>query len=222
MNFFGHAVLAAAHAQGSEFVLGAMLPDFISILGVRPPRLEMGTLARGVTFHHRTDAVFHGTAVFRSLQSQASEHLLALGVRRGPVRAVAHVGVELLIDAALAWSLAEATPSESAASDESYLGALELGSAPLNSLAPEVWSESQRLMGLCQRLRQAGVDRFRVDADGAMTELGRILARRPRLALVDAEAAAVSLWARQAFVVVKTDLPLLLDELKNGLEARFA
>jgi len=221
VNFFGHAVLAATGGRNSEFVLGSMLPDFISILGVRPPRLEMGTLARGVAFHHRTDAVFHDSAVFRSLQRQASEQLLALGVRRGPVRAVAHVGVELLIDAALAWSLADSAPSESAA-DASYLGALELGSAPLKSLSLQVWSETERLMSLCQHLRQAGVDRFRVDAHGAMTELSRILARRPRLALVDTEAAVVSGWAAQAFVVVKTDLPQLLDELKNGLEVDFA
>ena len=218
VNFFGHAVLAATGGRNSEFVLGSMLPDFISILGVRPPRLEMGTLARGVAFHHRTDAVFHDSAVFRSLQRQASEHLLALGVRRGPVRAVAHVGVELLIDAALAWSLSDTAPS----TDESYLDALELGSAPLASLSPQAWSESDRLMALCQRLRQVGVDRFRVDAHGAMTELSRILARRPRLALVDTEAAVVSGWAAQAFVVVKTDLPQLLDELKNGLEVDFA
>lgn len=218
MNFFGHALVAAARVSDSEFVLGSMLPDFISILGVRPPRLEMGTLARGVAFHHRTDAVFHDSAVFRSLQRQASEQLLALGVRRGPVRAVAHVGVELLIDAALAWSLSDTAPS----ADESYLGALDLGSAPLASLSPQAWSESERLMALCQRLRQLGVGRFRVDADGAMSELGRILARRPRLALLDTEAAAVRGWAAQAHVVVKTDLPLLLEELKNGLEGHFA
>jgi hypothetical protein len=138
------------------------------------------------------------------------------------VRAVAHVGVELLIDAALAWRLLDAAPYESAAAEALYLDALELGSAELLDLAPEAWSESPRLTGLCQRLRQAGVERFRVDADGAMTELGRILARRPRLALDDAEAAAVNGWAAQAFVVVKTDLPLLWEELKNGLEGHVA
>ena len=214
MNFYGHAVVAAATERESEFVLGAMLPDFISILGSRPPRLEMGSLARGVAYHHRTDAAFHESAIFRALQAEASDQLLASGVRRGPTRAVAHVGVELLIDAALAWSF---TAAQSTDADEPYLRALELGSTPLPGLAWEPFSNSERFMGLCQRLRHVGVDRFRVDAEQAMADLGRILARRPRLALTDQETPAVVAWAAQAFLVVKTELPALLEQLKNRL-----
>lgn len=193
-----------------------MLPDFISILGTRPPRLEMGSLARGVAYHHRTDAAFHESEIFRSLQAEASHHLRASGVRRGPTRAVAHVGIELLIDAALAWSFAAST-SHSTAPEEPYLRALELGSAPLPDLAWEPSSDTERFMGLCQRLRHAGVARFRVDAEQAATDLARILARRPRLALTDEETPAVKAWAAQAFLVVKTELPALLEQLKNRL-----
>jgi len=217
VNFYGHAVLAAATQHGSEFVLGAMLPDFISILGARPPRLAVGSLARGVAYHHRTDAVFHDSAIFRSLQARASTLLLSQGVRRGPTRAVAHVGVELLIDAALAGSCANLAPTPIPA-DEGYLAALELGSSPLAGIAWEPIDETERFMLLCQRLRHAGVERFRVDAEQAMAYLGRILARRPRLALSDEETGAVKAWAAEAFVVVKTELPQLLQELKNRLE----
>ena len=217
MNFYGHAVVAAATERDSEFVLGAMLPDFISILGSRPPRLEMGSLARGVAYHHRTDAAFHESAIFRALQAEASNQLLARGVRRGPTRAVAHVGIELLIDAALAWSFAS-----SAAADEAYLRALELGSAPLPGLAWQPSSNTELFMGLCQRLRHAGVDRFRVDAEQVTADLGRILARRPRLALAEQETPAVKAWAAQAFLVVKTELPALLEQLKNRLDGQIA
>lgn len=221
MNFYGHAVLAAATHQGSEFVLGAMLPDFISILGTRPPRLEMGTLARGVAFHHRTDAVFHDSAIFRALQRDASNHLALRGVRRGPTRAVAHVGVELLIDAALAGEQLQATRTGSAAADEWYLAALDLGASPHPALAWEPSAETERFMGLCQRLRHLGVDRFRVDAEQAMTDLTRILGRRPRLALSEQETRAVKEWAGPAFVAVKAELPTLLAELENRLDGHW-
>ena len=217
VNFYGHAVLAATR-RDSEFVLGAMLPDFISILGARPPRLEMGPLARGVAFHHRTDAVFHDSTIFRALQARATDHLSARGVRRGPTRAVAHVGVELLIDAALA-----GPPTlESSRADSWYMAALELGSEPLSGVTWQPSGETQRLVVLCQRLRNAGVDRFRVDAEQAMNDLARILARRPRLALSDEETGAVKEWAAEAFGVVKAELPALLAELKNRLDEHVA
>jgi len=226
VNFYGHAVVAARTEQDGEFVLGAMLPDFISILGSRPPRLEMGSLARGVAYHHRTDAAFHENAIFRALQAEASDQLLARGVRRGPTRAVAHVGVELLIDAALAWSFASSAAhsasADTAAAEAAYLRALELGSAPLSGLAWEPSSDTERLMGLCQRLRHVGVDRFRVDAEQVTVDLARILARRPRLALAEQETPAVKAWAAQAFLVVKTELPALLEQLKNRLDGQVA
>lgn len=218
VNFYGHAVLAAATRRDSEFVLGAMLPDFISILGTRPPRLEMGTLALGVAFHHRTDAAFHDSAIFRALQGHAANHLSARGVRRGPTRAVAHVGVELLIDAALAEQNQASAHLDPAGADAWYLAALELGASPHLGLAWEPAAQTDRFVELCQRLRHAGIDRFRVDPEQAMTYLARILARRPRLALSEEEARVVKPWAAEAFVVVKAELPALLAELKTRLD----
>jgi hypothetical protein len=122
-----------------------------------------------------------------------------------------------VIDAALAWSFAS-----SAAADEAYLRALELGSAPLPGLAWQPSSNTELFMGLCQRLRHAGVDRFRVDAEQVTADLGRILARRPRLALAEQETPAVKAWAAQAFLVVKTELPALLEQLKNRLDGQIA
>ncbi|HEY6727369.1 MAG TPA: hypothetical protein VI197_25215 [Polyangiaceae bacterium] len=220
MNFYGHAVLAAATGGDSAFVLGAMLPDFISILGTRPPRLELGSLALGVAFHHRTDAAFHDSTTFRALQGHASSYLTARGVRRGPTRAVAHVGVELLIDAALAAQNQHSVQLGTKTADERYLAALELGESRQVRLAWELPAQTERFVELCRRLRHAGVDRFRVGAEQAMKDLARILARRPRLALQEAETRVVQEWATEAFVVVKSELLVLLQELENRLRGR--
>lgn len=217
VNFYGHAVLAAATHSDSAFVLGAMLPDFISILGSRPLRLELGALALGVGFHHRTDAAFHDSDTFRALQRQASLHLAARGVRRGPTRAVAHVGVELLIDAALARRPASVHPGTTL-ENERYLSALELGTSPELGLVWESAVQTQRFTELCQRLHHAGVDRFRGEPPEVVAALARILARRPRLALSEDELHAVEGWAPEAYVAVENELPALLKELENQLD----
>src|SRR3954452_22349226 len=107
MNFFGHALIAqrAETTRGpirSEFVLGAMLPDFASMLRTRPPFSTLDALSAGLWFHHRTDDAFHGSPSFLQFSGDASRFLSDRGVARGTARAVAHVGVELLLDAAFA------------------------------------------------------------------------------------------------------------------------
>ena len=55
----------------AEFVLGAMLPDFASMLRTRPPRdLDAGVQA-GLSFHHQTDDAFHGSPRFLEFSGQA-------------------------------------------------------------------------------------------------------------------------------------------------------
>src|SRR5688572_4337425 len=101
MNFFGHAAMAERFSKEPPFVLGAMLPDFSSMLRLRPPGSSHPVVARGVAFHHATDEAFHELAVFRELCSDAMRLLAERGVSRGTRRAVAHVGVELLLDVEL-------------------------------------------------------------------------------------------------------------------------
>jgi hypothetical protein len=118
MNFFGHAVVASWKNPLPAFVLGAMLPDFANMVGTRLSQPEEPALASGVAFHHRTDHVFHENAVFRELVAGARVELSRLGLSRGSARAVAHVGVEILLDGVLA--------GDEAAS-AAYRAALELG-----------------------------------------------------------------------------------------------
>src|SRR6202040_922306 len=104
-----------------EFVLGAMLPDFCSMLGLREPCAQDRVLATGIHFHHITDRAFHDLAIFRRLCREATAVLGARGVARGTARAVAHVGVELLLDAVLA---------EAAAARSAYVAGLRAGQRP--------------------------------------------------------------------------------------------
>src|ERR1700753_2862807 len=102
MNFFGHAVVATWRSESDGFVLGAILPDFATMLGTRPPAVAHPELERGVTFHHDTDRVFHDTATFKRLQLEARRTLREMGLPRPSALAVGHIGVEILLDATLA------------------------------------------------------------------------------------------------------------------------
>ena len=102
MNFFGHTVLAVRRSTAPAFVLGAMLPDFATMIRARPPRTAHTDIDSGMQFHWRTDEAFHRSAAFLALTHEAVGWLSARGVRSGSALAVAHVGVEILLDAALA------------------------------------------------------------------------------------------------------------------------
>lgn len=101
VNFFGHAAVASWHADDGGWLLGAMLPDFASMIGARLDAQPNPRLAAGVAHHHATDAAFHHAPAVVGLMRDAEARLTARGVRRGPTRAVAHVGVELLLDGVL-------------------------------------------------------------------------------------------------------------------------
>ena len=105
MNFFGHAAVAtwSAPASGAApaVVLGAMLPDFATMCGGRIASAEDAGVARGIDLHHTTDAVFHTLPVVTALMRELDERLAHGHCARGPRRAVAHIGVELLLDGVL-------------------------------------------------------------------------------------------------------------------------
>src|SRR5258708_1440822 len=104
VNFFGHAAVSSwLDDAGDGVALGSMLPDFAGMIRARlddpaPPATE---LARGVELHHATDAAFHRMPATLALMRELDDRLLGGGCARGPRRAVAHVGVELLLDGVL-------------------------------------------------------------------------------------------------------------------------
>src|SRR5262245_42901710 len=101
MNFFSHAAIARHFSEEAEFVLGAMLPDFASMIDVRLTPVRHPKVEERVRFHHLTDRVFHDLYAFRSLSHETHEALRARGLGRDPSRAVAHVGIEILLDITL-------------------------------------------------------------------------------------------------------------------------
>jgi hypothetical protein len=104
VNYFGHAAVASWRATADELgglALGAMLPDFGVMCGARATGATDDAITRGIALHHETDAVFHHAPAVLGLMRDAEARLTAGGVRRGPTRAAAHVGVELLLDGAL-------------------------------------------------------------------------------------------------------------------------
>jgi hypothetical protein len=209
MNFFGHAWVAGWFSERAPFILGAMLPDFASALGVAAPTSRHPELEAGIRLHHQTDRAFHQAAAFRELEQGGRAWLSEAGVAKGSRRALAHVGVEFLIDAELSrrsptwqgYDVALRFADSTACHDE-----LHWGDA----------SASERLTALCQRLAAASRD---TDSRRLASRLAATLAGRARLALSSDDARRVEPWLVECRPKVAALLPSLLAELTRELGA---
>jgi hypothetical protein len=210
VNFFGHAAFAFYERDDSAFVLGAMLPDFASMIRARPPRAEHEQLALGIAHHHATDEVFHGAPAFRRLCHDSFGALERRGVRRGTARAVAHIGVELMLDTVLARD--EATCS-------AYLRAL--AHARDASVDRHVrWNddeERQRFTELCSALARRGLDVPASHIDVLVWRLSRALSGRARLELRPEDEPEVRAWAQATEAAIHADAPELFQQVRAGL-----
>ena len=210
MNFFGHTVLAVRRSTAPAFVLGAMLPDFATMIRARSPRTAHTDIDSGMQFHWRTDEAFHRSAAFLALTRGAVGWLSARGVRSGSALAVAHVGVEILLDAALA---------ADDCAQQAYRAALE-GAAhdPLGRFVD--WAsqdERARFDALRARLLARGAVAGDVTPETVAERLRYALAGRPRLALDDASVPTVRDWARTARPEIDARAPALVQHLTAQL-----
>jgi hypothetical protein len=210
VNFFGHAVVATWRSESPGFVLGAMLPDFATMLGTRPPAVENAELERGVAFHHRTDHVFHDAPTFRRLQLEARGTLRAMGLPRPSALAVGHIGVEILLDATLA---------DDARGVAGYLAAL--AAAPEAALGQHIaWNDEalrHRFQMLASALAGRGVTAASRAAEATAVRVSRALSTRPRLRLTEDGEHIVHAWAAASGPVVATAAPALIAEIRTGL-----
>jgi hypothetical protein len=220
VNFFGHAAVAlrvhtgSAHEQAAT-VIGAMMPDFTSMLRVRVPSSEDKNYEHGVRVHHLTDDVFHDCEPFRALSTQSFEYLTSPDVARvldrGSARALAHVGVELLLDQHLG---AEATLRER------YLEALA-HDATFGSLHYAHAHDSARFDELRRFLLGPARDFHRASSADTGERLFRILARRPRLAFTREALPVVVEWLErtspQAAAVAHLTLAHVADAVRGRL-----
>ena len=170
MNFFGHAAVASWSSPAPGTVLGAMLPDFATMIRSRLVDPTDAAVAAGIDHHHATDAAFHGMPAVLGLMRELDERLAALDCARGPRRAVAHIGVELLLDGVLV--------TESAYR-EAYASALAHDPTGVR------WRDDEgppRFDTLLARLRTHGAPDDLRKPHAITQRLHRMLAHRPLLA----------------------------------------
>jgi hypothetical protein len=227
MNFFGHAWVAAWFSDSEPFLLGSMLPDLASALRGAVPRSPDAAVSAGIRLHHETDRVFHAAPTFQSLEHRARCALVSAGVSKGPRRALAHIGIEFLIDDELG-------PGDArSAVITQYAAALRFGASA--ACRPVLhWSnaaDADRFAGLCRRLaahaeaahaqaRGGGKTPTERDADRRLAaRLVACLAGRPRLELRLQEEVVLEPWLAACRPAVAAATPCLLRELARGLEA---
>lgn len=204
MNYFGHAAIATLRDRDPRFVLGAMLPDLLPMVGIVAPKFfEDSVLNAGVTFHLETDALFHETQSFLTWNRTALLCLRDLGVSRGPARACAHMGVEMLIDA----ELCRERDFFSA-----YEQALTFVRDRPNLLAPVGALAGARAQALLGHLLQRGRLVFECSEERFSVRLGRTLDSRPRLRPSTQELTVISAYLAQ-LKAPREDLSQLMDEL---------
>jgi hypothetical protein len=206
VNFFGHAAVATwstpASGASPAVVLGAMLPDFATMCEGRIASADDAGVTQGIALHHTTDAVFHKLPVVTGLMRELDEHLAHGRCARGPRRAVAHIGVELLLDGVLTGE-----PAYRAA----YLGGLAHDPA-LRWRDPE---HAPRFAILLERLRGHGVPEDLRLPEAITTRVHRILAHRPLLAPSPDDLRAI----RQALVAFKPRVDVAAETILRGMRA---
>jgi hypothetical protein len=202
LNWYAHAVVAEARSGEPLCVLGAMLPDFASVLRLHaiPPR--EGPLADGMRLHAETDARFHAAPEFVALQSQGRAHLEIAGLSRGSARGAAHVGIELALDGWLARQRPR-SPLFAAALAEATLLA-DPAALFRGSFDPERWR------ALCDRLASGELPEAYALPERSAVGVERTLAPHARLALAPGAREAVASWLRGFGPKVAAAAPALL------------
>lgn len=203
MNYFGHAAVASWHSAAAATALGAMLPDFATMSGTRLAEATDAGVAAGIELHHKTDAAFHHLPPVLALMRELDARLVAGGCARGPRRAVAHIGVELLLDGVLVTE-----PAYRAI----YLAALEHDTSGVRFRDE---ADAPRFQALHTRLRGYGVPDDLQKPESIVHRLHRMLAHRPLLAPNAADLTAI----RTALVEHKPRVEVAADTVVRGMRA---
>ena len=205
MNFFGHAVVSTwvRHVSPGGVALGAMLPDFQTMCGARATTIDDAAIAHGVDLHHRTDAAFHGLPAFSGLVRELEQRLASAGVSRGPMRAVGHVGVELLLDGVLLGDLSGRT---------AYLAAL---AHPITSITWRDAGDDARFAQLHARLVTYGIPDDLARPEAVAHRVLRMTAHRPLLRASATEASSI----RTELAAIAPRVRVAADTIVRSLRA---
>jgi hypothetical protein len=184
VNFLAHLEVARRRLGGHDpsALLGAMLPDLISVTSLKVGPLERwpAGVADGIRCHRRADEAFHADPRFVTGITAIRDDLTAVGVARGPARAAAHVSWELLLDG----TLLAGGPTR-----DTYLRALATpGPDWVPAADPD---ELARWQEVVRRYGERGLPDA-IDAAGTAVRVVDLLSRRPRLAFDRSRTAALT------------------------------
>ncbi len=203
LNYFGHSVIASWRDAPPATVLGAMLPDFANMCRGRLAREQPdAAVAEGVALHHRTDGVFHDLAPVQAQMRELDARLGALDVARGPRLAVAHVGIELMLDGVLVVEPTWRATYEAAIADDTEVAWREL-------------EDTARFAELRARLRTSGVPDDLASVESIVYRLQRVLGPRPRLA----PSATDLVGIRTALVAQQPRVAIAAETIMRALRA---
>lgn len=206
MNYFGHAAVSSWSDPSPARALGAMLPDFAGMIGGKLGDCADREIADGIALHHATDHVFHTLAPVVALMKELDAQLDQLGCARGPRRAVAHVGVELLLDGVLV-----ATEPYRAI----YAAAIACDPARVTWSDPD---DAARFAVMIDRLRGYGVPDDLRDPAAIASRLARILAPRPLLAPSPSDLRAIG----SALAQQRPRIAIAAETVMRGMRAQLS
>lgn len=204
MNYFGHAAVASWQNKRGGFPLGAMLPDFSTMCGVRIAGTPDPDVAEGIALHHATDKVFHTLPVVTGLMRDLDQRLERGGCARGPRRAVAHIGVELLLDGVLL-------------DEPEYREAYTLG---VEYDAIIDWRDDDdrtSFAGFMGRLRERGVPDDLKRPESIAFRLGRMLSGRPLLEPSPADTAVIVVALIEHKPRIEVAVPTVMRAMRAAL-----
>jgi hypothetical protein len=214
VNFFSHAVVATRRSDDPRWILGSMLPDFVSMAGLRLSSvIGDAPLERGVAFHHTCDDAFHGAPIFVDMMEQAREELELEGLDSGPAMAIGHVGVELLLDGHLVEQGGVTHGYRAAIEEAAHVDVL----LRFHGLDPDQGAASWRQMA--KRLAAAPVPERYTEPSFVANRLVFILSSRPRLAVPFGREPLVYAWAERAAPTVAKRAKALFEQVEARLTA---
>jgi hypothetical protein len=204
VNFFGHAAVSTwryPSARGGV-PLGAMLPDFSTMCGARVAGSPDPDIAAGIALHHATDKAFHTLPAVLGLMRELDQRLERGGCARGPRRAVAHIGTELLLDGVLV-------------DNDTYRDAYMLGIEYDGAIDWKDEGDDLRFAALQARMRAHGVPDDLKRPEAIAHRMNRMLAHRPLLAPSPADQTAIMV----ALIEHKPRVEVATDTVLRGVRA---
>jgi hypothetical protein len=230
LNFVAHVCVASYFSQDAAVGFGALLPDFVSLLGLKSPTTRHPGIAYGVNLHHLTDAAFHELHSFRETCNVEAAELRRLGIPRGPAQAVAHVGIEFLLDDALA----EDAPTQSFFTSSLRAGSPEALGSILDWTSSE---QAERFDRLRQQVCSIEQPNGPLASSLIAERIARTLRNRPKLAVPPTQQTIVLNWVQsirgrmnglfpelieQVLRTLRTKVPTPRTQLRDSLQFRRA